>query len=140
MRKPIKPPKPRITYHRWSRIWFLDTGYTDLLFDTWVEAIKHAERICDDYEEKFGKIGWREVLLMNRRVSTWYVSPEYGPRIWVWHGPVLVYCGPVDRYLSNRVYLRSERPSDEGHAERICDDYENSLYDWIAEGRRDKHI
>lgn len=49
---PVKPPKPKIRYHRRGRYWVLDTGHADLLFDTWAEALAHAERICDDCENR----------------------------------------------------------------------------------------
>jgi len=49
---PIKPPKPKIRYYRPGRHWVLDMGHADLLFDTWAEALGHAERICDDYENR----------------------------------------------------------------------------------------
>lgn len=49
---PIKPPKPRIRLYRPENYWVVDTGHADLLFDSWAEAMAHAERICDDYQDQ----------------------------------------------------------------------------------------
>lgn len=44
---PVQPPKPRVV--KLGDTWVLDTGHSDVLHDSWADAIRHAERICGDY-------------------------------------------------------------------------------------------